>query len=274
MRPATRFVLVAALAAGIFAPPGVEAAQDGGPEAVRSAGALEAAVRSADGVARFEFAARPGVWGNGRTWNFSRSGDGDGDGFPGRHCDGCTNGPIRVTVRVDAGVVTGVHSQVGGRWREDGRDLGWVDPEAAADYLLALVEREGVELDVDSKEDALQAAVSTPAGEIWPRLLNVARNRGHDADVRKAALFWTAHEAGARAAADIEDIAVATDEETDVQEAAVFALTQLPDERGTEALLRLARENRNPDIVQTVYFWLGQREDPRVLALFEEVLLD
>lgn len=275
MRPARRFLAVGALAtAAVLAPSGVEAAQDGGQEAIRSAGALEAAVRSVDGVARFEFAARPGVWGNGRTWNFSRSGDADSMGFPGRHCNGCTNGPIRVTVRVAAGVVTGLHSQVGGRWREEGRDLGPVAPGAAADYLLALVERDEAELDADSKEDALQAAVSAPAGEIWPRLLSIARNRGHDADVRKAALFWTAHEAGVRAADDIEHIAVATDEETEVQEAAVFALTQLPDERGTEALLRLARENRNPDIVRSVYFWLGQREDPRVLALFEEVLLD
>lgn len=276
MRPARWFLSIGGtLAVGLIVTSGLEAAtQDDGPDTIRSTGALEAAVGSADGVARFEFAARAGVWGNGRTWNFSRSGDGDEAGFPGRHCDGCTNGPIRVTVQVDAGDVTGVHSQVGGRWREDGRDLGPVDPEAAADYLLSLVERNGTGLDADSKEDALQAAVSAPAGEIWPRLLGVARNRGQDADVRKAALFWTAHEAGVRAADDIEDIAVATDEETDVQEAAVFALTQLPDERGTEALLRLARENRNPDIVRSVYFWLGQREDPRVLALFEEVLLD
>jgi len=276
MRRARRFLAVGGiLAVGLSVASGLEAAtQDGGRDVIRSVGALEAAVDSADGVARFEFAARPGVWGNGRTWNFSRSGDDGRAGSPGHYCDGCTNGPIRVTVRVDAGVVTGVHSQVGGRWREDGRDLGSVAPGAAADYLLGLVERREGELDADSREEALQAAVSAPAGEIWPRLLNIARNRGQETDVRKTALFWTAHEAGVRAADDIEDIAVATDEETEVQEAAVFALTQLPDERGTEALLRLARENRNPDIVRSVYFWLGQREDPRVLALFEEVLLD
>ena len=248
------------------------AVQDDGQEAIRSAESLEAAVSSTDGVARFEFTARPGVWGNGRTWSYSP--DAASGGSPGRHCEGCTNGPIRVSVRVEGGVVTEVDSQVGGRWKESGRHLGSVAPLAAADYLLGLVERGGAEPDVSSREDALQAAVSAPAGEIWPRLLNIARNRTHDADVRKAALFWTAHEAGVRAAGDIEDIAVATDEETEVQEAAVFALTQLPDDRGTEALLRLARQNRNPDIVRSVYFWLGQREDPRVLALFEDILLD
>jgi len=279
MRAARRLLAIGALGVGLLVASGSDAAgqaaaQEGERPEVRTAAALETAVGSVDGVVRFEFAARPGVWGNGRTWNFSRSGGVDGAGFPGRHCDGCTNGPIRVTLSVEAGAVTGVHSQMGGRWREDGRDLGPVDPAAAADYLLALAERDGAKLDVEAKEDALQAAVSAPAGEIWPRLLSIARNRDQHVDVRKAALFWTAHEAGVRAADDIENIAVASDEETEVQEAAVFALTQLPDDRGTEALLRLARENRNPDIVRSVYFWLGQREDPRVLALFEEVLLD
>jgi len=272
MRPPVRFALLAALVtAGLLVASRAEASTQA-DQVIGSAVALETAVRSADGIARFEFAARPGVWGNGRTWNFSR---GAGTGTTERwKCDGCTNGPIRVSVTVRDGVESDVRSQVGGRWPEPGRDLGSIAPDVAADYLLGLVERGEGELDAGSREDALQAAVAAPAGEIWPRLLSIARDRGQEADVRKAALFWTAHEAGVRAADDIEGIAVATDEETEVQEAAVFALTQLPDERGTEALLRLARENRNPDIVRSVYFWLGQREDPRVLALFEEVLLD
>ncbi len=147
-------------------------------------------------------------------------------------------------------------------------------PAAAADYLLELVERDGREPDPESREEALQAAVSARGVEVWPRILAVAQDRSRASDVRKAALFWSAHEAGGRAADAIVDIAVASDEETEVQEAAVFALTQLPGDRGTDALLRLARENRNPEIVQTVYFWLGQSDDPRVIALFEEVLLD
>lgn len=236
---------------------------------IRSSEALRRAIRASDGVARFELAARTGVWGNGRTWNISRA---DESGRR-HHCDGCTNGPIRVTVRVEDGEEVEVRSRVGGAWREAGRDIARPSAAAASDYLLALAERGG-DLDSESREDALQAAVSAEGAVDWERLLDLARDRSRESDLREAALFWTAREAGVRAADGIEQIAVASDEETDVQEAAVFALTQLPEDRGTDVLLRLARDNRNPEIVQSVYFWLGQRDDPRVLALFEEVLLD
>lgn len=270
----TRFLLLAALLAfGLLLAAKAEAAVQNAPRAmaeIRSADALRSVVRTNDGVARLEFTARAGVWGNGQTWNITR------DDEPGRrhYCEGCTNGPIRVTVRVEDGEEIEVRSQVGGAWKEPGRDIGRSDAAAAADYLLGLAEHGGRDLDSDSREEALQAAVSADGGVDWERLLNLARDRSRGTDVREAALFWTAHEAGARAAAGIEEIATASDEETDVQEAAVFALTQLPEERGTDALLRLARENRNPEIVQSVYFWLGQRDDPRILAFFEEVLLD
>ena len=75
------------------------------------------------------------------------------------------------------------------------------------------------------------------------------------------------------AAADLKRIATASDEDTEVQEAAVFAITQLPGSDGTDVLLQIARENHNPEIIESVYFWLGQSGDPRATNLFEEVLL-
>lgn len=270
--PAAALLLIAGLVVTL---PAEAAAQESGRIGIDSAEALAHAVRSGDGTVRFEFPARTGVWGDGRSWNFSRHRDAETEraGAPPRGCASCTNGPIRVTVRVEDGAEARVWSQVGGAWRKTGRDLGTAPAAVAADYLLALVERPGRELDADSKEAALQAAVAASAEAAWPRLLDVARDRAQDDDVRKAALFWTAHEAGAQAAADIEALAVSPGEASDVQEAAVFALSQLPGERGTDSLLRLARESRNPEIVQAVYFWLGQREDPRVIELFEDVLL-
>lgn len=266
----TAVLLTLGLAIASTADAAVQDAENGKGVELPSATALADEVGSADGVVRFEFAARSGVWGNGRTWNISRH-----EGASRRHhCDGCTNGPIRVTVRVENGREVELRSQVGGAWKADGRDLDGPPASVAADYLLRLAERGDRALDAASREAALQAAVSAAGGVDWQRLLGIARDRGQAPDVRQAALFWTAHEAGERAASGIEEIAVASEEDTEVQEAAVFALTQLPEERGTDALLRLARENRNPDIVQSVYFWLGQRDDPRVLALFEEVLLD
>jgi hypothetical protein len=41
---------------------------------------------------------------------------------------------------------------------------------------------------------------------------------------------------------------------------------------GVPALLRIARSNPDPELRKTALFWLGQSEDPRALALFEEIL--
>jgi hypothetical protein len=37
-------------------------------------------------------------------------------------------------------------------------------------------------------------------------------------------------------------------------------------------LIDVARTNRNPEVRKQAMFWLGQSQDPRALAFFEEVL--
>jgi HEAT repeat protein len=60
--------------------------------------------------------------------------------------------------------------------------------------------------------------------------------------------------------------------ELEVRKQAVFALSQRPRDEGVPALIRIARTSREPEIVRTALFWLGQSDDPRALALFEEIL--
>lgn len=240
-------------------------AQEQRQAGVASRAALEREIEASPGVVRFEFDARPDAWGDGKRWHMGEVRPRDHHG-----CAKCTNGPVRVTLRVDAGRLYDLDGQVGGDWKTPGRDVGPVAARVAMDYLLSLVE--GGALDTDSGEEALGAAVAADADLPWQRLLRIGDDRTRDPDIRSTAIFWVAREAGLRAAEAIEDIAVRSDEDTEVQEAAIFALTQLPEDRSTDVLLRIARENRNPALIQTVYFWLGQSEDPRVLRHFEEVL--
>jgi len=261
-RSARRFLLTALiLATGLFyaaqAQAAVQAAAD-----LTTADAIESVARSAgNGSVVFEFAARSDVWGDGESWYMRSIMSSD------RSCE-CTNGPMIVELVVEDGQVSQVHSQVGGE-RGSGDYIGTASSTAAAEYLLGLAAR----LPEESAEEAMQAAVAAKDAETWPALLDIARNQSRPSDIRSTALFWVAHEAGTAAADQLEEIAVASGEDTDVQEAAVFAITQLPDDRGTDLLLDIARENKNPDIIQTVYFWLGQTDDPRAITLFEEVLL-
>ena len=62
------------------------------------------------------------------------------------------------------------------------------------------------------------------------------------------------------------------DADLEVREQAVFALSQRPRDEGVPALISIARSNRSPELRKKALFWLGQSEDPRALALFEELL--
>ena len=92
-----------------------------------------------------------------------------------------------------------------------------------------------------------------------------------DSKVREQALFWVAQKAGKRASAALND-AIQNDPETDVKKKAVFALSQLPKDESVPQLIHVAETNTNPAIRKEAYFWLGQSQDPRALAFFEQVL--
>ena len=101
-------------------------------------------------------------------------------------------------------------------------------------------------------------------------MIAVARNDA-SAHVRGQALFWLAQKAGKKAVGAISD-AIDRDPDTEVKKKAVFALQQLPAGEGVPMLIQVARANRNPAVRKQAMFWLGQSNDPRALAFFEEVL--
>jgi hypothetical protein len=98
-----------------------------------------------------------------------------------------------------------------------------------------------------------------------------AGRRHPSSRVRSQALFWLAQKAGRKATETIER-AVAEDPESQVRQQAVFALSQLPRDQGVPRLIDLARSHRDPNVREKAMFWLGQSEDPRALAFFEQIL--
>ena len=89
--------------------------------------------------------------------------------------------------------------------------------------------------------------------------------------MRGQGLFWLSQKAGEKAARAISD-AIENDPETAVKKQAVFALSQLPKEESVPKLITVARKNRNKEVRKDAMFWLGQSNDPRALAFFEELL--
>jgi hypothetical protein len=241
---------------------------------------LEKRVAAApDGSVRFSFAAKPGVYGNGRnmiSWDCDRGNcrnrqvdnysDGDRDDWnmP------CDSGPVRVALSKRSGKITDLRVYVGGEWRlsPTATDLGTVGAREAATYLLSLASRD----DSRASEKAIFPAVLADSATLWPDLLKIARQNDVSRKVRSSAVFWLGQAAGDAATRGLTDLVDDRSADHEVRETAVFALSQRPKDEGVPALIRIARENHDPDLRRKAIFWLGQSDDPRALSLFEELL--
>ena len=246
----------------------------------------ERAAKIENGVLHMSYAGRPGVCGNGST--FIRTGEGGRRGFFGENTiswsdskewedDACEPGPVRVSVLIDDRRAQRVRVYVGGHWRPGGdsvTDLGTVPAREAADYLLSLTEQSGAQgrATVKAGSEAILAALLADSVVAWPRLMKVARDSQRPHEARRQAVFWLSQAAGDAATAGLDSLVGEAALDRDVREQAVFALSQRPKEEGVPVLIRIARTNKDPQIRRKALFWLGQSDDPRALALFEELL--
>jgi hypothetical protein len=234
-----------------------------------------------DGTVRFSFAARPGVYGNGRniiSWDCDRGGRCRSRQVEGNYSDSgeddwtsaCDSGPVRVALTKRGGAAVDIRTYVGGEWRSGtgATDLGMVGAREAAAYLLALAEKDSGR----AAEKAILPAVLADSATIWPDLLRIARADRISRKVRRSAIFWLGQAAGDAATRGLADLVDDRATDRDVRETAVFALSQRPKEEGVPALIRVVKSNPDPDLRRKALFWLGQSDDPRALALFEELL--
>jgi hypothetical protein len=218
--------------------------------------------RVGTGTVHLSYGARPGVCGDG--FHNIQVNDAEKEWQ-----DDCEPQPVRVALKLRDHRVTAVKSYVGGHWRAgtSATDLGTVRPQDAASYLISLAERGG-----SVSGDPLLAATLADSVTIWPSLLRLARSTSLPSETRRSAVFWLAQAAGAAVAPALDSIAGDARGDRGVRKQAVFALSQRSGNEGVPALIRIARANPDPELRKTALFWLGQSEDPRALALFEEIL--
>jgi len=218
--------------------------------------------RVPEGTVRFDYPARPGVCGDGhRNINFRQHESEE-------WTQGCDDGPVRIALDRAGGKTVSLRAYVGGRWRGSAAaDFGTVPATEAAGWLLALAER-----NEPASEKAVFPATLADGVESWPSLLKIARNDRVTPKTRRTATFWLGQAAGEAATRGLAAIVADDRADREVQESAIFALSQRPRGEGVPALIRVARNNRDPQLRKTALFWLGQSEDPAALALFEELL--
>jgi hypothetical protein len=238
-----------------------------------AAQSLERRIAAApDGEVRLTFAASPGVLGDGAgriAWDCD--GDRCQNGWRGRDQAACEPGPVRVALRRRDGAVVRVTTRVGGAWPPAGTgvtDLGVVAAPDAARYLLDLARRDRG----TAGADAILPAALADSITVWPTLLALARERDVPQRARRQAIFWVGQAAESAATAGLTELLDYPHSDREIQQAAVFALSQRPADEGIPVLLDVARTHRDPGVRRAALFWLAQSGDARALALFEELL--
>ena len=149
-------------------------------------------------------------------------------------------------------------------------DLGDVSPEVAARYLLSLA-YDGAT--ADGAEEAVLPAMLADVDDIWRDLLHMARDRRLHEGVRKNTLFWLGQEAANAATQGLAEVALDEDEDQEIRNSAIFALSQRPPDEGIPVLMEVARSGEEVETRRTAMFWLAQSNDERVVDFFEEILL-
>lgn len=242
---------------------------------------LQRIARDADGPARVAYPAASNVCGTG-DGILIREPDGSTMFVSGRmsHSDWrdwrtgdppCETGDVVVRMWPDGDGWTDVRIAVGAPDRDprDGvRDLGFVTGQAAADFLLNAARASGSR----AARDLILAAAIAGDAEIWPELLDMARDRSLASRTRKSALHWLGRRAAREAVVGLGGIVRDRTEDDEIREAAVFAISQLPDDRAVPMLIDIVRTMDDARVINRALFWLADFDDPRAVGLFEEIL--
>jgi HEAT repeat protein len=93
-----------------------------------------------------------------------------------------------------------------------------------------------------------------------------------DPEQRGSALFWLAEEFPEQAPDLLLD-AIDREQSEEVLEQAVFAISQLPSDTGTQMLLELARDKQQPrEVRRQALFWLANSDDDNAVAALADLL--
>jgi len=214
-----------------------------------------------DRSVQFNYKARPGVCGDGRT--YISTGPGNFYGYyNSTSTEQCQTGPVRVVLDLADRNVVALRTYVGNPVAADqavtdrGTDLGSVTPAEAADYLLTVASR----ADGRVGRDAIFAALLGENVEVTSRLLDIGRDQTRPLETRRAALSALAR-SDARQLDGVGTalLRIATNE-NDVQGVrtqALSVLSRLDHGAGIQPLIELANSNTTS--------WIG-KESMRVLS--------
>jgi HEAT repeat protein len=145
----------------------------------------------------------------------------------------------------------------------------WLGQRSEAD--LSFLRDLYTKLDSRELKDKILFAASQQGGREQAEFLQqVLSDPKEDLDLRKQALFWLGQSGTIDVAGLMELYASMDDDELRGQ--AIFALSQQGSPDAIDALMKIARTEKNRELRENAIFWLGQMDDDRAAELLEEII--
>lgn len=136
------------------------------------------------------------------------------------------------------------------------------------EYLRGMYPRLGPD---KLKEQVLQGQMQDESDSAGRWLIAHALNEAEPVRLRRTALFWAGQREATPTSELIRVYKSASPEQ--LREHAIFVLSQRQDDEATDALLEIARQDRDQEMRRKALFWLAQKHDPRVQKLISDIIL-
>jgi len=217
-----------------------------------------------DRSVQFNFPARPGVCGDGRSYISTGSGNFYGS-FSSNSADQCQAGPVRIVIDLADRNVVALRTYVGAlspAVDAGVTNLGAVTSAEAADYLLGIASR----ADGRVGHDAIFAALLGDNVDATSRLLEIGRDQNRPLETRRAALSGLARSDAPqldKIGAALVQIATNENDVQEVRKQALAVLSRLDHGAGIQPLVQLASGNMSSWIGQESLRVLSSSGDPR-----------
>jgi HEAT repeat protein len=152
--------------------------------------------------------------------------------------------------------------------REDA--IFWLGQSNAADLeFFRTLFRKTKSVDLRQRIVFSVSQTQRPEAAAW--LLDLARDKSFDVEVRKDAIFQLSQ----RRRIDFDQLSALYDQskgEPEIQDHILFVLSQRNEPTAVDKLMAIAKSDPSIDRRKQALFWLGQKKDPRVQQFIRDLI--
>jgi HEAT repeat protein len=123
----------------------------------------------------------------------------------------------------------------------------------------------------DVRDKAIYSLTQIPDGKGMPAVMEIARKH-RDPEMREKAVFWIGEMKDSPEALDVLKEILKQDQDQDVRDKTLYAVTKLSGNAGVPVLIETAKNDPNPELRRKAIFWLGQTKDERAKEALLEII--